>query len=180
MKSLLMYLLMVPGLVVAATPKVTTDYDPGAKFTSYKTYQWAMKPDGGSPLMQQRIVDGIDAQLAAKGWTQAQNADVAVAAHISTTEKQSLDTFYSGTGMAGWAWRRNGGALMGGMATTQVESYEVGTLVVDLFDSRTKQAIWRGTATGTASGSPQKEDAEVDKAVAKMFAGFPPGSNTKP
>ena len=180
MKTLPVCLLLVSGLALAASPKVTTDFDPNTQFRAYKTYYWTIKPDGGSPLMQQRIVEGIDAQLVAKGWTRAAQGDVAVAAHISTSEKQSLDTFYTGTGMAGWAWRRNGGAMLAGSATTQVESYEVGTLVVDLFDSGTQKAIWRGTATGTVAGSPQKQDAEVDKALAKMFANFPPGGGAKP
>lgn len=181
MRTLLVCMLMVTGVATAATPKVTTDYDPHTQFTAYKTYHWALKPDGGSPLMQQRIVEGIDAQLIAKGWTRAAQGDVAIAAHISTAQKQSLDTFYTGTGMGGWGWRRGlGGGMLAGSATTQVESYEVGTLVVDLFDSRTQQAIWRGTATGTVAGSPQKQDAEVDKALAKMFTNFPPDTIAKP
>lgn len=171
MKGLLLLALLFPVTATAA-PKVTVDRDPAVNFSAYKTYYWAVKPQGGSPLVAQRIVDNVDAQLKAKGWTQADQGDVAVAAHVSSSQKQTLDTFYTGTPLGGWGWRGLGGMGMG-TATTSVHNYEVGTLIVDMFDSRTQKAIWRGTATGTVSSSPGKVDKAVDQAVTKMFAKFP-------
>lgn len=177
MRALLLTLLLVPCVAGAASPKVTTDHDPSAQFGSYMTYYWAMKPELGSPLELQRIIDGIDARLRAKGWTMADKGDVTLAAHVSTSQKQSLDTFYTGTGMGGWGWRRSwGGGMAMGTATTDVHTYNVGTLVVDMFDSKTQKAIWQGTATGTVSGNPSKVDAAIEKSLDKMFADFPPGS----
>lgn len=63
-----------------------------------------------------------------------------------------------------------------GSATTRVRTYTVGTLVVDLFDTRTKQAIWRGTASDTVPDDPAKGDALLRAGIAEMFEGFPPGS----
>ena len=60
------------------------------------------------------------------------------------------------------------------MATTHVNTYTVGTLVVDLFDTATKQVIWRGWATDTLPDSPQKETKKLDKDIEKLFKGFPP------
>lgn len=177
MKALALALILVSGVVVAATPKVSTDSDPQAQFSTYKTYYWAIKPQGNSPLMAQRIVDGVDSRLQAKGWQLGAKGDVAVAAHVTTQEKQSLDTFYSGGAMGGWGWRGFGG-FGGGMATTQVQTFEEGTLIVDMFDSRTQKAIWRGTATGAVSSKADKMDAEIDKSLDKMFAAFPPGSGS--
>ncbi|HEY0506153.1 MAG TPA: DUF4136 domain-containing protein [Lysobacter sp.] len=171
MKAILLLALLLPITAVAA-PKVTVDRDPAADFASYKTYYWAIKPQGGSPLVDQRIVDNIDAQLRNKGWTLGEQGDVAIAAHVSSSQKQTLDTFYSGTPLGGWGWRGWGGVGMG-TATTDVHTYEVGTLVVDMFDSRTQKAIWRGTATGTLSSSPDKVNKAVDQALTKMFAKFP-------
>jgi len=59
-------------------------------------------------------------------------------------------------------------------ATTTVNSYEVGTLVVDIFDAQTKEAIWRGTSTKTLSENPQKNAESLNKAILKMFEKFPP------
>ncbi|KRA46311.1 DUF4136 domain-containing protein [Pseudoxanthomonas sp. Root630] len=164
----------------ASSPTVKTDHAASANFSSYRTYYWAQKPAGVPPLVQQRIIDGIDARLAAKGWTQGQGSgDVALAAHVASSQKQTLDTFYSGTGLGGWGWRGGwaGGVGMG-TATTTVHTYDVGTLIVDMFDARTQQAIWRGSASGTVPSSPDKVNAAVDAGLDKMFAGFPPGAST--
>ncbi|PYR70842.1 MAG: hypothetical protein DMF87_17325 [Acidobacteria bacterium] len=37
----------------------------------------------------------------------------------------------------------------GGSYTTSVHTYVQGTLIVDLYDAKTKKMVWRGTATGT-------------------------------
>jgi hypothetical protein len=59
-------------------------------------------------------------------------------------------------------------------ATTTVDTYEVGTLIVDLFDMSTKRVVWRGVATGTIAEKPEKNVKKIDKAVGKMFKHFPP------
>jgi Domain of unknown function (DUF4136) len=56
---------------------------------------------------------------------------------------------------------------------TTLEHYQVGTLVINLFDANTKTLIWRGSASGTLSGNSAKDIKNVDKAVRKMFAHFP-------
>ncbi|WP_426805934.1 DUF4136 domain-containing protein, partial [Stenotrophomonas sp. SrG] len=71
MKAFAIAVLATSLVASASTPTVHTDFDPGANFASFRTYRWAMKPQGASPLVSQRSVDGIDARLAARGWTQA-------------------------------------------------------------------------------------------------------------
>lgn len=163
----------------ASTPTVHTDSDPSANFAGYRTYTWLAKPDqqGVPPLASQRIVEYVNAQLQAKGWTESPSGDVAVVAHVATQQQQSLDTMYSGPMYGGWGWGPGWHGGMGmGSATTRVRTYTVGTLVVDLFDARTKQAIWRGTASDTVPDDPAKGDVLLRAGIAEMFAGFPPGS----
>ena len=175
--------LVLSALVLAgcaSSPTVHTDADPSANFSGYRTYTWLSKPSdqqGVPPLAAQRVVEYVNAQLRAKGWTETANGDVAVAAHVATQQQQSLDTMYSGPAYGGWGW---GPGWYGGMgmtsATTRVRTYTVGTLVVDLFDTKTKQAVWRGTASDTVPDDPAKGDALLRAGIADMFAGFPPGS----
>ena len=130
----------------AAAQKITTESNPGTNFASYKTFTWLKQPNVGDPLLKQRIVDDINTQLQAKGLQPAQEGgDLAVAAHVATKTEKSLNTFYDGFG-GGWRW---GGGF--GSATTMVNTYQEGTLVVDLFDTKTKEAVWRGTATQRVS-----------------------------
>jgi hypothetical protein len=97
-----------------------------------------------------------------------------------THNQQTLNTFYDGFG-GGWGWRRFGGGGFGGLgeATTTTETYKVGTLVVDLFDAKSKQLIWRGNSSDTLSNNSNKNIQNLDKDVAKMFKQFPPGSSKK-
>lgn len=167
------------ALAACSTPRVYTDYNPNAQFATYRSYSWRERPEKAPPLVQQRIVDAIDAQLRAKGWTlMPDGGDVALAAHVASRQEYELDTFYSDPFWGGWYWR-GGWGMRTGIDTTRVRSYTVGTLVLDMFDTRTKQAIWRGTAEGTVSKNPEKVNADIQTAVAKMFAQFPPGSAPK-
>jgi len=88
-----------------------------------------------------------------------------------------LNTFYDGLG-GGWGWRRFGGGGFG-EATTTTETYKVGTVVVDLFDTKTKQLIWRGASSDTLSNNSDKNIKNLDKGVEKMFKNFPPGAPKK-
>jgi hypothetical protein len=155
----------------AFAQKVTTDYNRSANFAQYKTFMWIKEPKTSDPLMRQRVMDDINAALAAKGLQLVtSDADLCVAAHAATKEERTLDTFYNGFG-GGWRW---GGRF--GSATTTVNTYEVGTLVVDLFDAKMKEAIWRGTSTKTLSENPQKNADNLNKAVDDMFRKFPPAT----
>jgi hypothetical protein len=164
--------LVLFGAALAVAAKVESDYDPKANFSQYKTFMWIKKPHMPDPLMDDRIVNAINSELTAKGWTLVpEGADVGVAAHVATRKQHSLETFYDGFG-GGWGWHRWGGGL--GIATTHVNTYTVGTMVVDLFDTATKQVIWRGWATDALPDNPSKETKKLDKDIEKLFKGFPP------
>jgi hypothetical protein len=164
--------LFLAALASAFAQQVTTDFDHQANFAQYKTYSWQeIKP--ANSLWDARIKNAVDAQLAAKGWTQVDSGgDVAIVAIKTTQTQRSLQTFYDGFG-GGWRWRGFGGM---GEATTTEQDYKEGTLVVDLYDAKTRQLIWRGSAEDTLSNKAEKNEKNLDKGVAKMFKNFPPGS----
>ena len=161
----------------ASAQQVKTDYDRSANFGQYKTYSWAQVKTKDA-LDVDRIKTAVNAALAAKGWTQVDSGgDVSIVAVEITQNQQTLNTFYDGFG-GGWGWRRFGGGGFG-EATTTTETYKVGTLVVDLFDAKTKQLLWRGTSSDTLSNNSDKNIKNLDKGVEKMFKNFPPGAPKK-
>lgn len=150
---------------------VKTDYDRAANFSQYKTYSWE-KVQTRDGLLVDRIKSAVNAALAAKGWTQVESGgDISVVAIEMNRNQQTLNTFYDGFG-GGWRWRGFGGI---GESTTTVDTYKVGTLVVDLFDAKTKNLVWRGSASDTVSNNSDKNIKNLDKGVQKMFQHFPPG-----
>jgi hypothetical protein len=163
-------------LFAAKSPaQVKTDYDHGANFGQYKTYSWE-KVQTKDPLLVDRIKSAVNSALAAKGLTEVPSGgDVEVFAIETTQNQQTLDTFYNG--FAGG--RRWGGFGGFGDATTTVETYKVGTLVIDLFDAKTEKLIWRSSSSDTLSDNPDKNTKKLDKGVNKMFQHFPPAPPTK-
>lgn len=128
---------------------------------------------GSNSLWDARIKDAVNTQLAAKGWTQVDSGgDVCIMAIKTSQTQRTLQTFYDGMG-GGWRWRGFGGF---GESTTTEQDYKEGTLVVDLYDAKTKQLIWRGSAEDTLSSKAEKNEKNLDKGVAKMFKKFPPQS----
>jgi len=163
-------LLFLVALGTALAQQVRTDFDHHANFSQYKTYSWEdIKP--ANSLWDARIKNAVDAQLTAKGWTQVPSGgDVCIVAIKTTQTQRSLQTFYDGFG-GGWRWRGFGGM---GESTTTEQDYKEGTLVVDMYDAKTKQLVWRGSAEDTLSNKAEKNEKNLDKGVAKMFKKFPP------
>jgi Domain of unknown function (DUF4136) len=158
-------LLLITSAVWA---KTSTDYDHNANFSNYKTYSWG-KVDTADSLWDQRVKQAVDSQLAAKGWTQVPSGgDVMVNAFRKSRSERTLNTFYDGF-PGGWRW---GG--FGGEATTTVDTYKVGTLLIDMFDANSKNLIWRGKATDTLSSNPDKDIKKLDSEVHDLFKHFPP------
>src|SRR5712671_5160398 len=146
---------------VSFAQHVKTDYDHNANFGQYKTYSWE-KVQTQDPLLVDRIKDAVNRALAAKGWTQVDSGgDVCVMAIEITQNQQTLNTFYDGFGGVG-------------DATTTTQTYQVGSLVVDLFDAKSKNLLWRGSSSDTLSNNADKNTKNLDKGVQKMFAHFPP------
>jgi hypothetical protein len=163
------------ALILAAASfaqDVKTDYDRTADFTQYKTYCWE-KVHTENPLWVDRIKAAVNSALAAKGWTQVESGgNVSIMAMEMTSSHQTLNTYYDSFG-GGWGWRGGFGDGFGDATTTE-ETYRVGTLVVDLFDSNTRKLIWRGSASDTLSDKSDKNIKNLDKGVNKMFDHFPP------
>jgi hypothetical protein len=150
--------------------QVKTDYDHKADFSQYRTFSFE-KVQTADPLLVDRIKSAITTTLMAKGWMQVPSGgNVAIVAMDINKEHQTLNTYYDGFG-GGWRW---GGGF--GDETTTVDHYEVGTLVVDLFDAKSKQLLWRGSTSETLSSKPENNTKNLDKGVQKMFDHFPPSS----
>ena len=114
--------------------------------------------------------------MEAKGLAQvADGGDIAIVAIKTSQTQRTLQTFYYGFG-GGWRWRGFGDF---GDSTTTEQDYQEGTLVIDLFDGKTKQLIWRGSTESVLSDKAEKNEKTLNKGVAKMFKNFPPESGKR-
>lgn len=175
---------LAAALALACAPAfaqdVKTDYDKSANFAVIKTFDVKLGTSWNNEISEKRVLEEFVEALSAKGWTKVDaNPDALVVLHGATEKQKSLNTFYSGGGMYGGYGYRGWGGMGMGTATTTTSEYLVGTLVVDIFDAKSKALMFRGTASDELSDKPDKNKKKLDKAANKMFKDFPPGSKDK-
>ncbi len=180
------------------------NYDRGANFRFYRTYQWldlrsgpggrskadvpaglpslpiGPPPMSGSDVSDDQLLDqdikrAVDAELAEKGPTKVdKGGDLLVSYQAQVREEKSINL--SGSGTNGF-W--GGGPFWGGGFSSlqgQTSTIPVGTLVVGLYDPARKQLTWRGDASKTVElkKDPNKNYNNLQKAVVKLFKNYQP------
>jgi hypothetical protein len=161
----------------ANAQKVYIDYDKSADLKSYKTFAMATTNQDDlstvSPLAHQHVIEKLRSTIVAGGrLTETKdNPDLYVTYHVTSKDETSISTSGYGYGYGpGWGggYYWGGGGWMG--STTTVNTYTVGTLLFDVYDAKTKQAVWRGIASATVPSNPQKGIKKIDKAIEKLAA----------
>ncbi len=168
-------LLMLPALAAAQDVKI--DFDKAYNFSTVKTYAIKIGTPWGNNLSERRVLTEIDQEIASKGWKKVDEgqANIHVVLHGATQTKRTANTFYSG-GMGGYGYRYGGGM---GSSSTVVNEYTVGMLVVDMFEAKGKNLVFRGTAEDEISDNAERNASRLEKASTKMFKEFPPGADKK-
>jgi hypothetical protein len=171
--------LFLAGTSSAFAQDVRYNFAKDANFAGFKTYKWVAIKSAQplSDLVDQQIKSAVDAELGKKGLmkTEADNADLFVGYQAAVnTEKQytSFDTGWGyGPGYRG-GWYGGGG----GMTTGTTSTIYVGQLALDMYASSPKTLVWRGNASKTidTEAKPEKQQKNLQKAVAKMLKNYPP------
>ena len=172
MKSLIIICLILVGAWSVNAQKVTVSADPSIDFSKYKTYAW----DQGvfsNPMVQQLIVAAVDREMASRGLQKVnRDSDLIVSALAATV---------SDLNMPNTTWEPTLNTIAKGIpARSSTWMVTRGTLVIEISDATTKNAVWRGTATDTLEHGPtgdKSHDAKtaakpINKAVGKMFKKF--------
>jgi hypothetical protein len=164
-------MLLVPaaGGGAALAQDVSFNYLPGTDFSKYKTYKWVAVEGAEQPdqILDAQIKQAIDAVLAGKGFTKATGdaADLFIAYQVAVNQERQWNAYGGG----GYRWG-------GGMGTATSSTINVGTLALDMYDAAAKQLVWKGQATKTLNPSkdPEKNQQNLNKAMAKLLKDFPP------
>lgn len=170
-------------------PTVITDFDPSAKFSTYRTFAFSGISDRGrevgasdtSPL-RNRIKEMAHEQFTVKGIRQVSLEDHPdLLVHLFYGVKDLLRV--QGTGMSqnprwsqGKAYAYHEGTwtpVNTGSATTTHEDRE-GTLIVDLADSSTQTLVWRAVIKAVLGSDMEKNFDLAHKGLATAFKDYPP------
>jgi uncharacterized protein DUF4136 len=152
--------------------KVRSEHDPTASFSSYRTYRWDPEPladvNGTDPsrsqTLERRVRSAVDAQLARKGFQKAASRpDFVVTSRFSKQDKE-IRTFRDYI-----AYRERGGKEF--LSDAYVLGYEEGTLILEIFDTRTGRVVFHSSATAQVNA---EQPERVEDSVVRMLATFPP------
>ena len=158
--------------------EIQFDYDRSANFNTYKTYQWVdyKAVQVGDELLDRDIKRAVDEQLAGKGLRRVESgADLLVGYEAGISQEKAFDSI--GTG--GWGGPFGWGNWGNTRVTTS--SIDIGKLVIGLFDPASKRLVWRGAASKTLNinKDPDKNYHNLEKAMAKLFRNYPPGTSKR-
>ncbi len=186
-KCIYLILLAIVSTACGSSVSVTSDYDKTVDFTKYKTftyYGWANNSDKVlTDFDKERLETAFGNEFSNRGWTINQsNGDAVVSLYIVVDQKTSYSSYtdhydngmYGGMYASRYGYGNGYGMGMGNSTTTTTQNdYEVGTLIVDVFDAETKKQIWQGIGTQTISENKKNREQKINAAVAKIMAAFP-------
>lgn len=149
------------------TVRVTSDFDRSADFNSYKTYNFHQKGIDKlelNDLDKRRILNAIDAQMAAKGFAKTDaSPDLYINVLASSKEKINIDNGYYG---GYWGPYYGGGS--------RVYQYTSGTIIIDIVDDKRNILVWQGAGSGLNVSDLDRKADDIPQAVAEIMAKFPP------
>jgi hypothetical protein len=156
------------GACIAIGQDVRHNSMPGVDFSKYHSYKWVNIEGAAHPnqIVDAEIKQSIDSQLASKGLTKTEGdkADLYIGYQVAVNQEKQWNAWGTGRGFGG------------GMGSATQSTINVGSLVLDMYDPGAKQLVWTGTVTKAIapSGSQEKNEKNLNKAMEKLLKGFPP------
>ena len=125
--------------------------------TTYRTYSWVdtrmRAPSGMDSVTYQRLQSNIDGALGQKGYQRGDPGDLTLVLTIGARDYSDTSWYYGDY------------------------RYTEGQLSVDVFDTKSKQALWHGQAIGSVDRTnpdPEKVDAALTEIMDQFPAAAPP------
>lgn len=174
MKNLIYFVLIL--LASCSSVKSTYDFDSSVDFSKYKTYDFSddAKNYPIQQLDRQRVLNAIDKEMTAKGFTKSSTPDVLLDIQVKLEQKQEATATNTGGYYGGY--RYGWGPGYGGTTHISVENYVEGTLFINMIDKASEKMVWQGRGTKTLADnpSPEKKDQNITYGIQQIFKNYPP------
>ena len=169
----------------ASGPDILVDYDHGAPFESYKTYNFmeGAGPDhsGYPSFFTKYVIEAVTIEMENRGYTKSDDPDLLINFNANLQDKTKVTTssapppmmygggYYGYRGSAYGAW---GGYGYG--TETHVSQYTEGTFNIDIIDSKRHQLVWEAVGIGRVSEKKLENlEESIKTGVPKYFSGYP-------
>jgi hypothetical protein len=179
MKKIWTLLVLIVISAGCSSLKVSSDYDKTTDFTEFETFSFYGWAKGSEAVLnrfdQERIEDATRGELEKRGMRFVEKGgDAVVSLFIVIDQKTSTTAYTNHYNMGGYGYRYGWGYGMGSSTTTYHDyDYNVGTLVIDVFSSKSKDLIWQGVGSKTVDENPKSRDKGVVKSVGKIMSQYP-------
>ncbi len=176
--GILPVLMLIAGC--ASSPRVTTEVDPSADFSAYRTFGFyaplALEGEGYATPTTEQIKAAARRQMEARGYAYREsepdlwlNLNAYMQERTNVTSIPTVDYRYY------YSYRaRSYVAVPHWRDRTEVRRYTEGTLNVDLVDRRRNSLVWEGIAVGRMSRmTPDDRADRIESTMSEIFAHYP-------
>lgn len=158
---------------------VRYNFDSNADFSKYHTYRWQKHSNSADldQLTMNQLGAALDAELAKKGLTKTEgDADLTIVYQLAFSHEKEVTSFDTGYGY-GPGWGRGWyGGMGSSMSTATTSTITIGSLDLDMYDTKGKTLVWRAVATKTVDPKkdPSKREKGMRKGAEKILKNYPP------
>lgn len=164
----------------ATGPRITTDSDPRADFSTYRTWAFysplAVEKDGYETQDSEIMKNAVRAEMERRGYRYT-DADPDLWVNINAYMERRTDV--SSVPTVDYAYyysyrHRGYFAVPYWNERTSVYRYTEGTMNIDLVDARQKRLVWEGIAVGRVSNVNNEQRVQrINTTIAEIFANYP-------
>lgn len=190
MKKLLIPIMLV-FLVSCSTVQVTNNWDKTLDFKEFKTfsmYPWDKQNDELiNEYDRETITMSVISEMERRGYEHVEKGgELIVSTFVileNKTDYQAYTNHYGGYAGYGGGWGYYGSpwaygygwgpGYYGGNTTITKVDYLQGTLIIDLFELKSKKLVWQGIGTGKVDDNPATRDRKLPKTISHIFRKFP-------
>jgi hypothetical protein len=193
MRKIALFVASLSLSAYASTAQTHVDYDRKVDFSKYRTFGFQPGriirdldlPDTDSSLINKHVQEVVTAELTKKGLSPvAADADLSITFMAGAKQKQEMENamtnqrFGYGWGNPYWQYFAVDGWWSAGWNDWWVNEYEQGTLILDIYDTRTKELVWRAYAVANINN--YNERRFVERVVNRALMQFPRTKNPRP
>lgn len=178
-------------VAACSSVQVRIRYDRRASFAAYRSFDWVPRPEDSNPAadvvpgFRQRVMAAVETSLAKKGVQRVSagaspDFHVVYYTHMKFETHQWVSTWgypygsaYGPRSYGAWGYSANPWFTSMG-PNVSVEQWQVGVIVIDLVDAKSRKLVWRGWGQGLSD--PNAPDKELLEVVRAIIARFPPSA----
>ena len=164
-------LTVLPGVAWAqslvASGKVKVEYDHATDFATYKTFAWASFQDPApNPANHIRVTRAVERELEAKGFAKVSPDEASVFVRYQGRLDKKITSTPSQSESPGQQPSNK-------RTMVNFGKVKVGTLILELWDGRTKDLVWQARESMPEPAADRMEDA-INKSVKRLLGEYPP------